>query len=207
MGLDMTFSAPKDVSAVFAGADAATRDAVADAVMQAAKTALAHVETQCVTRHGRAGATKRFAKSAVAALYPHFASRVGEPQLHVHGFLFNLGKREGMDEWSALEQRAQFEHKMSVGILFRAELASRMKALGFGVEADGKYFTLRGIDQAQRDALSSRSMQIADYVRECGMLDGAAAREVAALNTRKAKAEPPCPSFSPPSPSKPPRSA
>lgn len=195
MGLDMTFSAPKDVSAVFAGADAATRDTVADAVMQAAKTALAHVETQCITRHGRAGAEKRFAKATVAACYPHFASRAGEPQLHVHGFLFNLGKRDGKDEWSALEQRAQFEHKMSVGILFRAELASRMKALGFEVEADGKYFTLRGIDQAQRDALSSRSKQIANYVRECGMLgiDGAAAREVAALNTRQAKAEPPLP--------------
>lgn len=195
MGLDMTFSAPKDVSAVFAGADSATRDAVADAVMQAAKTALAHVETQCLTRHGRAGAEKRFAKATVAACYPHFASRAGEPQLHVHGFLFNLGKREGEDEWSALEQRAQFERKMSVGILFRTELASRMKALGFEVEADGKYFTLHGIDQTQRDALSSRSKQIAEYVRECGMLgvDGAAAREVAALNTRQAKAEPPLP--------------
>lgn len=195
MGLDMTFSAPKDVSAIFAGADAAARDAVADAVMQAAKTVLAHVETQCITRHGRAGAEKRFAKASVAACYPHFASRAGEPQLHVHGFLFNLGKRDGKDEWSALEQRAQFERKMSFGILFRTELASRMKALGFAVEADGKYFTLRGIDQAQRDALSSRSKQIADYVRECGMLgvDGAAAREVAALNTRQAKAEPPLP--------------
>jgi conjugative relaxase-like TrwC/TraI family protein len=193
MGLDMTFSAPKDVSAVFAGGDAATREAVAEAVMQAAKAALAHVETECVTRHGKAGATKRFAQATVAACYPHFASRAGEPQLHVHGFLFNLGKRDGAEEWSALEQRAQFERKMSTGILFRAELASRMKALGFEVEAAGKYFTLRGIDQAQRDALSSRSKQIAEHVRECGMLDGAAAREVAALNTRQAKAEPPLP--------------
>ncbi|QJE02526.1 relaxase domain-containing protein [Massilia forsythiae] len=193
MGLDMTFSAPKDVSAVFAGGDGATREAVANAVMQAAKAALAHVESQCVTRHGSAGHEKRFAQAALAACYPHFSSRAGEPQLHVHGFLFNLGKREGDEEWSALEQRAQFERKMATGILFRAELASRMKALGFEVEADGKYFTLRGINQAQRDALSSRSKQIAEYVRECGMLDGAAAREVAALNTRQAKAEPPLP--------------
>lgn len=193
MGLDMTFSAPKDVSAVFAGGDCATREAVTDAVMDAAKTALAHVETQCVTRHGSAGHEKRFAQATVAACYPHFASRAGEPQLHVHGFLFNLGKREGEEQWSALEQRAQFERKMATGILFRAELAARMKALSFEVEADGAYFTLRGINQAQRDALSSRSKQIAEYVRECGMLDGAAAREVAALNTRQAKAEPPLP--------------
>ncbi|CAH0229063.1 Multifunctional conjugation protein TraI [Massilia sp. Bi118] len=195
MGLDMTFSAPKDVSAIFAGADSATRDAVAQAVMDAARTALAHVETECVTRHGKAGATKRFARAAVAACYPHFASRALEPQLHVHGFLFNLGKREGDEEWSALEQRAQFERKMATGILFRVELASRIKALGFEVEPAGAYFTIRGVDQAQRDALSSRSKQIAEYVRQCGMLevDGAAAREVAALNTRAAKAEPPLP--------------
>jgi conjugative relaxase-like TrwC/TraI family protein len=193
MGLDMTFSAPKDVSAVFAGGDAATREAVAEAVMQAAKAALAHVETECITRHGKAGATKRFAKAAVAACYPHFASRALEPQLHVHGFLFNLGKRDGAEEWSALEQRAQFERKMATGILFRVELACRIKALGFEVEPAGPYFTIRGVDQAQRDALSSRSKQIAEYVRQCGMLevDGAAAREVAALNTRSAKAEPP----------------
>lgn len=194
MGLDMTFSAPKDVSAVFAGADAATRDAVAQAVTDAAKAALAHAETECVTRHGKAGAVKRFARAAVAAVYPHFASRAGEPQLHAHGFLFNLGQRaEG--GWSALEQRAQFERKMSTGILFRVELAWRMKALGFEVEPAGPYFTIRGVDQRQRDALSSRSKQIAEYVRECGMLDadGAAAREIAALNTRSAKAEPPLP--------------
>jgi len=134
MGLDMTFSAPKDVSAVFAGGDVATRDAVANAVMDAAKTAFAHVEKECVTRHGKAGAIKRFAQAAIAACYPHFASRAGEAQLHVHGFLFNLGKRKGKEEWSALEQRAQFERKMATGILFRVELAARMRALGFEVE-------------------------------------------------------------------------
>jgi conjugative relaxase-like TrwC/TraI family protein len=195
MGLDMTFSAPKDVSAIFAGADASTRDAVAEAVMLAAKTALAHVESECVTRHGKAGAIKRFARAAVAACYPHFGSRAGEPQLHVHGFLFNAGKRSGKGGWSALEQRAQFERKMATGILFRVELACRMKALGFVVEPAGPYFTIRGVDQSQRDALSTRSKQIAEYVRECGMLevDGAVARDVAALNTRAAKAEPPLP--------------
>lgn len=195
MGLDMTFSAPKDVSAIFAGADAATRDEVARAVMDAARAALAHVESECVTRHGKAGAVKRFARAAVVAIYPHFASRALEPQLHAHGFLFNLGKRDGAEEWSALEQRAQFERKMATGILFRAELAHRMKMLGFEIEPAGPYFTIRGVDQAQRDALSTRSKQIAEYARECGMLeiDGAAAREVAALNTRSAKAEPPLP--------------
>lgn len=195
MGLDMTFSAPKDVSAIFAGADQATRDAVVQCLQGAAKTALGHAESQSITRHGKGGRIKQFAEAAVAACYTHFSSRAGEPQLHIHGFFFNLGKRQASSDWSALEHRAQFERKMATGILFRVELASRLKGLGFAVEAAGPYFTIRGIDESQRLALSTRSKQIAEYVRECGMLDhdGAAAREIAAMNTRDAKAEAPLP--------------
>jgi conjugative relaxase-like TrwC/TraI family protein len=191
MGLDMTFSAPKDVSAIFAGGDTPTRAAVAKAVQDAARAALSYAESNSVTRHGKAGKIKRFAEAAVAACYSHFSSRAGEPQLHVHGFFFNVGKRQGTEEWSALEHRGQFERKMATGILFRVELASRIKAMGFGVEAAGPYFTITGIEQHQRDALSTRSKQIAEYLKECGAsnLDGAA-KEIAALNTRSAKAEP-----------------
>ncbi|MES2149880.1 MAG: MobF family relaxase [Pseudomonadota bacterium] len=192
MGLDMTFSAPKDVSAVFAGADRATRDAVVECVQQAAKTALDYAEANTITRHGHGGKIKQIASAAIAACYTHFSSRAGEPQLHIHGFLFNLGQRRESPEWSALEQRSQFERKLATGILFRVELASRLRGLGFTVEPAGPYFTIRGIDDSQRLALSTRSQQIAEYMRECGMLeaDGAMAKEIAALNTRSAKAEP-----------------
>ncbi len=195
MGLDMTFSAPKDVSAVFAGADKETRDAVVECLQEAAKTALSYAESQAITRHGHGGRIKQIAQAAIAACYTHFSSRAMEPQLHVHGFFFNLGKRAGTRQWSALDHRAQFEHKMATGILFRVELASRLLGLGFVVEPAGAYFTIRGIDNSQRLALSTRSRQIEEYLRECGMLelDGAAAREIAALNTRAAKAEPSLP--------------
>lgn len=195
MGLDMTFSAPKDVSAVFAGADGATRDAVAQCVREAAKAALSYAEASIVTRHGKAGKIRQFAQAAVAACYSHFSSRAGEPQLHVHGFLFNVAKRRRVKEWSATEQRGQFDRKMATGILFRVELASRLKGIGFQVEAAGPYFTIKGVDQSQREALSTRSKQIAEYLRECGAanFDGAIAREIAALNTRASKSEPSLP--------------
>lgn len=200
MGLDMTFSAPKDVSAIFAGADQPTRDAIVGCLHEAAKAALAHAESNTVTRHGHAGRTKQAAEATVAACYTHFSSRavgalVGDPQLHVHGFLFNVAKRRGSQEWSATEPRVQFERKMATGALFRVELASRMRELGFAVEPAGPYFTIKGIDEGQRKALSRRSKQIADYLRESGMpsADGAAAHSIAAMNTREAKAEPPLP--------------
>lgn len=200
MGLDMTFSAPKDVSAIFAGADQATRDAIVGCLHEAAKAALAHAEANTVTRHGHAGRTKQAAEATVAACYTHFSSRavgalVGDPQLHVHAFLFNVAKRRGSPEWSATEPRVQFERKMATGALFRVELASKMRALGFAVEPAGPYFTIKGIDEGQRKALSRRSTQIADYLRESGMpgAEGAAAHSIAAMNTREAKAEPPLP--------------
>src|SRR5450830_552619 len=195
MGLDMTFSAPKDFSAVFSGADNATREALIECLQQSAKTALNYAETATVTRHGHGGRIKQTAEAAIAACYTHFASRALDPQLHIHAFLFNVGKRRGSSEWSALEHRPQFERKMATGILFRAELAHRLRALGFGIVKDGPYFTLRGIDETQREALSTRSREIAAYLQNAGGVDAAsaAAREIAAMNTRAAKSEPPLP--------------
>ena len=192
MGLDMTFSAPKDFSAVFAGADPTTRGALIECLQQSARAALDYAEAGAVTRHGHGGRLKQAAQGVVAAVYTHFSSRALDPNAHVHAFLFNLGKRKASEEWSALELRTQFERKMATGILFRVELASRLRGLGFDVVPEGPYFSLRGIDQGQRDALSTRSRQIADYLREAGVeTAGPAEREIASLNTRASKAEPP----------------
>ncbi|RQO58491.1 hypothetical protein DBR47_12320 [Paucibacter sp. KBW04] len=195
MGLDMTFSAPKDFSAVFAGADPATQSALIECLQQSARTALEYAESAAVTRHGHGGRIKQVAEAAVACCYTHFSSRALDPQAHIHAFFFNVGKRQGSNEWSALEHRPQFERKMATGILFRAELAHRLRGLGFGIVKDGPYFTLRGIDDRQREALSTRSRQIAAYLQDAGMGADAssAAREIAALNTRSAKSEPSLP--------------
>lgn len=194
MGLDMTFSAPKDFSVVFAGGDEATREALLEALRESAKTALDYAEQAALTRHGHAGRIKQKADAAVAACYTHFASRALDPQLHVHAFLFNVGKRQGIDEWSALEHRTQFERKMSTGILFRVELAHRLRCLGFDVQASGPYFAIAGISDHQREALSKRSQEIAERLQTAGLsLDDSASREVAALNSRAGKSEPPLP--------------
>lgn len=42
MGLDMTFSAPKDFSAVFAGASAPTQQALIECLQESAKAALGY---------------------------------------------------------------------------------------------------------------------------------------------------------------------
>lgn len=194
MGLDMTFSAPKDFSAVFAGADEPTREALLEALHESAKAALAYAEDAALTRHGHAGRIKQKAEAAIAACYTHFASRALDPQLHVHAFLFNAGKRADSEEWSALEHRPQFDRKMATGILFRVELAHRLRGLGFDVVASGPYFAIGGITEEQREALSKRSKEIAERLQAAGLdIEDAPSREVAALNSRQAKSEPPLP--------------
>ena len=192
MGLDMTFSAPKDFSAVFAGADQSTKEALIECLQGAAREALGYAESASVSRHGHGGRAKQSIEAGVAACYTHFASRALDPQLHVHAFLFNVGKRRLMDEWSAIEQKPQFERKLATGILFRAELASRLAGLGFEIVPAGPYFAIQGINEEQREALSRRSREISERLRENAVegLD-AAARDKAALDTRAGKAEPP----------------
>lgn len=192
MGVDMTFSAPKDFSAIFAAADAATRSLLLECLHGAVRAALAYAEQGAVTRHGAGGRHKQIAQAAVASCYTHFASRSLDPQLHVHAFLFGVGKRANADEWSALEHRPQFERKMATGALFRVELAARLSALGFTVEPNGPFFTIRGVSAEQREALSTRSREITEHARSAGLnAADSAARDVAALNTRSKKAEPP----------------
>jgi len=191
MGVDMTFSAPKDFSAVFAGADDATRAKLLEAMREATVATMAHAEAVAVTRHGQGGLDKRPARAIAAAAYTHFASRALEPQLHQHVLALNLGLRED-GSWSALEQRGVFERKLSLGALWRADLAMRVQALGFEVEPDGPYFNIRGVQARQREALSSRSREIDEALRAAGEA-GSAARRAAALSTRAGKAEPPLP--------------
>lgn len=194
MGLDLTFSAPKDFSAVFAGADAPTKEALIECLQASARAALGYAESSSVSRHGHGGLAKQAIEAGIAACYTHFASRALDPQLHVHAFLFNAGKRKHGGEWSAVEQRPMFERKMATGILFRAELASRLAGLGFGIVQAGPYFAIAGISDEQREALSRRSREIAEYMQENAVegLDSAS-RDIAALNTRNSKSEPPLP--------------
>ncbi len=183
MGADLTFSCPKDVSVLFAGADAKLQAEIVRAIHGSVKEALGYAQSIAITRHGHGGKVKQLAKSVVAAVYTHFSSRALDPQLHAHAFLFNAGQRHD-GSWSALEHKAQFEHKMATGILFRVELAHRLKALGFEVEPVDGLFTVAGISQAQRDALSKRSHELHTAIKTSGMHETEAAKDKAALLSR-----------------------
>ena len=177
-GWDLTFSAPKSVSAIWAGAaDAQLRRAISEAHARAVARALAYVEQNAVkTRDGRT-----WTGGVVAAVYEHSTSRNQDPELHSHALMQNFHPEGGGLDFDT-------RHKMAVGAVYRTELAADMQKLGFKVERDSTCFRIVGVPGELEKYWSTRRQEIEAALAERGVSGGKAAA-VAALDTRQAKAE------------------
>ena len=141
-GFDLTFSAPKSVSVLYALADPLVRGQVVDALDTAVDEAVGWLEREaCFVRRGsnnraayRGGSdqfgTRRLRGGGfVAAGFRHRTSRAGDPQLHTHVLVANLTR--GPDgRWSALDAQAIYRCQRTAGAVFdaavRAELTRRL---------------------------------------------------------------------------------
>ena len=186
-GWDLTFSAPKSVSVVWALGDDATRSKIAAAHDRAVEAALSYMERHAsFCRTGHAGKDDIHSDLA-CAVYRHYTSREQDPQIHSHAFVFNVGV--GQDgKTRTLEGSHFFEWKMAGGAAYRVALAKEMQTLGFTVLRDGKSFRLKEVDRGLEVLFSTRRNQIEKALMERGS-SGAKASEVATLATRKGKKE------------------
>jgi len=94
-GIDMTFSAPKSVSVLFAVGDDELAAALVDAHEEAVAAAVEYMEEQaCRVRRGSARhktiRSEKAASGFVAAAYRHRMSRAQDPQLHTHVVAANM---------------------------------------------------------------------------------------------------------------------
>ena len=177
-GWDLTFSAPKSVSCVWAVVDPETRAAMESAQNAAAAQALAFLEQSgAFISRGRNESAP--VEGVAAAMYQHGTSREADPQLHTHVAVLNV-----QPDGTAIDFDARW--KMAAGAVYRAELAAAMQKLGFQVEADGKSFRIAGVPQTVEKEFSIRRQQIKEALGAKG-LKSAKAAEVAALSTRKGK--------------------
>lgn len=180
-GWDLTFSAPKSVSALWAAtADRDLQLSISRAQAQAVSKAIAYIEQNAVkTREGRSG--QPWKGGVVAAVYEHSTNRNQDPELHSHVLLQNLHPEGGGLDFDT-------RHKMAAGAIYRAELASEMQRIGFAVERDGTSFRVVGVPSDLEKAWSSRRQEIEAALAERGVSGGKAAA-VAALDTRQTKDE------------------
>jgi conjugative relaxase-like TrwC/TraI family protein len=190
---DLTFSAPKSVSVLFAVADPVTAAALLEAHERAVEAAFSYVEREaCFTRRGRNGIDRVRGDGFVGAGYRHRLSRAGDPQLHTHVVVANMTRAEG--RWTSLEAHGLYEHKSAAGALYRSVLRSEVRERLPWVwwRASGRgLFEIDGVPQTVLREFSRRRVEIEERARE---LTGVAASSLSrerlqgiALATRKAK--------------------
>ena len=141
-GYDLTFSAPKSVSALWALGEGAVPSAVRRAHTAAVKAALDYLDGHAAfSRIGRDGHTQVGSDGFAAAVFDHRTSRAGDPQLHTHALVLNK-VRCADGGWRTLDGHEIYAHKKSAGALYQAALRNELtRTLGVSwtpVSKDGQ---------------------------------------------------------------------
>lgn len=201
-GYDLTFSAPKSVSIVWGLGEEAQRQEIEAAHDAAVRSALGVVnEHAAFSRRGKGG-TILEPVQLTGAIFQHGEARpvereagpadtgtegkvlAADPQLHSHAVIFNWAQRAD-GSWGSIDGRQLFRWKMAAGAVYRAELAARLQALGYGIErTDEKgLFEIAGVPKSVRDEFSGRRQAIMAALQEHS-LDTASAPALAASVTK-----------------------
>ncbi len=186
-GYDLTFSAPKGISLLWAFGSGEVRDTISTAHDRAIGAVLDHLSMEaCYARRGHGGAQLIEGRGFIGAAFRHRTSRAGDPQLHTHVVVPNLV--HGADgRWSAPDGRHLFTWKMTAGTLYRSALRAELAPLGlvWGIRRNG-LSELRDVPKAVLRAFSKRRVDIEAAMEVRGATSQKAA-ETAALDTRERK--------------------
>src|ERR1700681_2502561 len=165
-GWDMTFSAPKSVSVLWALSDEPYRLAVEQAHRSAVQAATRYLErTAAWARRGKAGAVRQPTAGLLMAQFDHHTSRESDPQLHTHCFVFNLApRRDG--SWGAIVSRELYKAQKTAGAIYRGELANALERQGHRLDHHRDSFRVATIPRAVERAFSKRRQAIEDPARE-----------------------------------------
>jgi conjugative relaxase-like TrwC/TraI family protein len=193
-GFDLTFSAPKSVSVLFAIDDEHVAAELLCSHERAVDVALGYLEREARwTRRGRDGVDRVRGEGFVAASYRHRMSRAGDPQLHTHVVVANLTQADG--RYTALDGRSIYEHKSAAGAVYRSvlrgEVRERLPWLSWRASGRG-LFELDGVSSEVLRHFSQRRVEIEQRAAELvgvgavGQLSRERMQGIT-LTTRKAK--------------------
>jgi hypothetical protein len=212
---DVTFSADKSVSLLWALGDEETRSQVLEAFDEATFQALGYLESVASSTRGATktpllddngdpvrndDATPKYrvetwpipTSGYVAASFTEFTSRADDPQLHTHVVVAN--KVKGTDGvWRTVDGRLLYRHQLAAGYLheavLRKELTERLGVRWQPVRSG--MADIEGFTRPQIEAFSKRRQQLEEWRQDQGLPDTPAARQVAVLATRSPKADHP----------------
>ena len=129
-GYDLTFSAPKGVSLLWAFGSDHTRERISNAHDRAVGAVLDHLSAEaCFVQRGAGGQQLLEANGFIGAAFRHRTSRAGDPQLHTHVVVPNLV--QGADgRWSAPDGRHLYTWQKTAGTLYQSALRAELAPLG-----------------------------------------------------------------------------
>jgi Ti-type conjugative transfer relaxase TraA len=188
-GFDCTFRAPKSVSVLYGLGDLDTSATVRDAHDTAVAAAVGYLETHAgFSRRGHGGAERVAVRGFVAAAFRHRTSRAGDPLLHTHVLVANVGRAVDDGAWRTLDGRSLYLHAKTAGYLYQAQLRAELtRRLGveWGEVRNGCADVAGVTDEVIR-AFSRRRAEITARMEQRGETSAKAA-QVATLATRRAK--------------------
>ena len=197
-GLDMTFSADKSVSTLWAIADPELRAKIEQAHNDAARVVL----EETVFRHcgftrirDRDGELQVLSADLMAAMFQHGTSRDNDPQLHTHCVIFNAARTHEDGNWRALHQHPVYGWVKAAGAVYRNALAWNLQQqLGLPMEQygrDGEFTRIKGVPEELAAHWSKRRAAIVDAANDMGFrVEGNAARAAAANKITRAGKSP-----------------
>ncbi len=170
-GIDVTFSAPKSVSVVWALGDPWQREQIEAAHAKAVERSMEYLKDRVpvVRRRYDGQVVEEQAKDVIATAYRHTTARgvsgaeAPDPQLHTHVVISGAVRED--DRIVAVASRPVFRGLREVGAFYRSALAQELAAEGYPIEQgtgkDGKYFEIAGVPAELRNAFSKRHREIA----------------------------------------------
>ncbi|MFL4512149.1 MobF family relaxase [Stenotrophomonas maltophilia] len=194
VGYELTFSAPKSLSTVYALGDQEEREKISEVQRLAVEKAFAFIESKVETRRDHAGKTVIEVEGLIGSFHQHLSSRNLDPQVHTHVLIYAVAK--GVDgKWGTYDSHEIFAHRKAADEIYKNELAAGLKALGYAIEqhvevnALGEKTGVRTWEIPGTEKLaklwSSRREDILKHQQDSG-----GTMQQASLATRKHKDEP-----------------
>ncbi|MGO9877359.1 MAG: MobF family relaxase [Acidimicrobiia bacterium] len=185
---DLTLSAPKSVSVLWALGDAEMTAGVVAAHELAVDAAVGYMQREAVrSRRGHDGVETLAGGGLIGAAFRHRTSRAGDPQLHAHVVVANTTRCED-GVWRTLDGRHLYAHARTAGFLYQAELRHALSQ-SFGLEwepATKGVGEVAGVPHEVLREFSRRRIQIEAAMDASGDTSIPAARRLA-VKTRKTK--------------------
>jgi conjugative relaxase-like TrwC/TraI family protein len=189
LGYDLTFSAPKSASVLFALSGDEVAHHIMAAHADAVSGAVTYMEAHGISATRRAGSQREVVPTSgvVAGWFTHGVSRNLDPHLHSHVVMANMVHGDD-GRWSACDQRGISAHRDAASAVYDAHLRVGMTArLGVHwTQAPLARAEVKGVSPLLLGEFSSRSADIRRHMAEMGT-HSARSNRIAWAMTRTSK--------------------